>query len=167
MNTYVDTRMPITMAPIELNNNSDNPLSHQQNSAVTSQSYASQQYTAPSQSYSSWNMQSPQDIISGFASSNSASMDLPDRSGITVQQQQQQQQQQPVIQMQIPPRTTTATNNTQTELRPQTMQSVQLIRWAQRPKFATSYWEEEGTLCYQVDANSVCVARRQGKIKNM
>ncbi|KAF1807528.1 transcription regulator HTH, apses-type DNA-binding domain-containing protein, partial [Mucor lusitanicus] len=31
----------------------------------------------------------------------------------------------------------------------------------QRPKFATSFWEEEGTLCYQVDANSVCVARRQ------
>ncbi|KAI9474111.1 MAG: transcription regulator HTH, apses-type DNA-binding domain-containing protein, partial [Benjaminiella poitrasii] len=41
------------------------------------------------------------------------------------------------------------------------MQPLQLIRWAQRPKFATSFWEEEGTLCYQVDANGVCVARRQ------
>lgn len=39
---------------------------------------------------------------------------------------------------------------------------LQLIRWAQRPKFATSFWEEENTFCYQVDANSICVARRQG-----
>jgi hypothetical protein len=44
--------------------------------------------------------------------------------------------------------------------------SQQLIRWAQRPKFATSYWEEENTLCYQVDANGICVARRKGK-KNL
>lgn len=39
----------------------------------------------------------------------------------------------------------------------------QLFRWAQRPKFTASFWEEEGTLCYKVDANGVCVARRRGK----
>ncbi|KAI9263500.1 hypothetical protein EDC94DRAFT_606937 [Helicostylum pulchrum] len=31
----------------------------------------------------------------------------------------------------------------------------------QRPKLTTTVWEDEGTLCYQVDAKSVCVARRQ------
>lgn len=34
----------------------------------------------------------------------------------------------------------------------------------QRPKLTTTVWEDEGTLCYQVDAKSVCVARRQGKL---
>ncbi|KAF7729247.1 hypothetical protein EC973_004777 [Apophysomyces ossiformis] len=37
----------------------------------------------------------------------------------------------------------------------------QLIRWSQRPKFASTFWEEEGTVCYQVDARGVCVTRRQ------
>lgn len=46
---------------------------------------------------------------------------------------------------------------------PSMTQPSQLIRWAQRPKFATSFWEDESTLCYQVDANGICVARRQGK----
>ncbi|KAI8884423.1 apses-domain-containing protein [Backusella circina FSU 941] len=31
----------------------------------------------------------------------------------------------------------------------------------QRPKLTTTVWEDEGTICYQVDAKSVCVARRQ------
>ncbi|ORX43182.1 hypothetical protein DM01DRAFT_1313125 [Hesseltinella vesiculosa] len=30
-----------------------------------------------------------------------------------------------------------------------------------RPKITTSLWEDEGTVCYQVDANGICVARRQ------
>lgn len=34
----------------------------------------------------------------------------------------------------------------------------------QRPKLTTTVWEDEGTLCYQVDAKSVCVARRQGML---
>lgn len=67
--------------------------------------------------------------------------------------------QQPVLQIElsrsVPPSVTASRP-------PPSMQPLQLIRWAQRPKFATSFWEEEGTLCYQVDANSVCVARRQG-----
>lgn len=32
-----------------------------------------------------------------------------------------------------------------------------------KPKLTTTVWEDEGTLCYQVDAKGVCVARRQGK----
>ncbi|ORX58113.1 hypothetical protein DM01DRAFT_1333778 [Hesseltinella vesiculosa] len=31
----------------------------------------------------------------------------------------------------------------------------------QRPKLTTTVWEDENTVCYQVDAKSVCVARRQ------
>lgn len=31
-----------------------------------------------------------------------------------------------------------------------------------RPKLTTTLWEDEGTICYQVDANGICVARRQG-----
>ncbi|KAG0163732.1 hypothetical protein DFQ28_003317 [Apophysomyces sp. BC1034] len=31
----------------------------------------------------------------------------------------------------------------------------------QRPKLTTSLWEDEGTICYQVDARGICVARRQ------
>ncbi|KAI9484141.1 MAG: hypothetical protein EXX96DRAFT_166665 [Benjaminiella poitrasii] len=31
----------------------------------------------------------------------------------------------------------------------------------QRPKLTTTLWEDEGTICYQVDAKSICVARRQ------
>ncbi|KAG1136304.1 hypothetical protein G6F37_012138 [Rhizopus arrhizus] len=31
----------------------------------------------------------------------------------------------------------------------------------QRPKLTTTVWEDEGTICYQVDAKSICVARRQ------
>jgi hypothetical protein len=37
---------------------------------------------------------------------------------------------------------------------------------AARPKLTTTLWEDEGTICYQVDANGICVARRQGIIKN-
>jgi hypothetical protein len=33
-----------------------------------------------------------------------------------------------------------------------------------RPKLTTTLWEDEGTICYQVDANGICVARRQGKV---
>lgn len=33
-----------------------------------------------------------------------------------------------------------------------------------RPKLTTTLWEDEGTICYQVDANGICVARRQGTI---
>lgn len=32
----------------------------------------------------------------------------------------------------------------------------------QRPRLTTTVWEDEGTICYQVDAKNICVARRQG-----
>lgn len=32
-----------------------------------------------------------------------------------------------------------------------------------RPKLTTTAWEDEGTLCYQVDAKGICVARRAGR----
>lgn len=32
-----------------------------------------------------------------------------------------------------------------------------------RPKLTTSIWEDQNTICYQVDARGICVARRQGK----
>lgn len=36
----------------------------------------------------------------------------------------------------------------------------------QRPKLTTTVWEDEATVCYQVDAKNICVARRRGK-KNL
>lgn len=30
-----------------------------------------------------------------------------------------------------------------------------------KPRVTTTFWEDEGTLCFQVEANSVCVARRE------
>ncbi|KAI9492881.1 transcription regulator HTH, apses-type DNA-binding domain-containing protein [Zychaea mexicana] len=32
-----------------------------------------------------------------------------------------------------------------------------------RPKLTTTVWEDEGTVCYQVDAKGICVARRADK----
>lgn len=32
-----------------------------------------------------------------------------------------------------------------------------------RPRLTTTLWEDESTLCYQVDCRGICVARRQGK----
>ena len=34
-----------------------------------------------------------------------------------------------------------------------------------RPRLTTTLWEDESTLCYQVDSRGICVARRQGKTK--
>lgn len=31
-----------------------------------------------------------------------------------------------------------------------------------RPRLTTSVFEEEGSLCFQVDVNGICVARREG-----
>jgi hypothetical protein len=32
-----------------------------------------------------------------------------------------------------------------------------------RPRLTTILWEDESTICYQVDYRGICVARRQGK----
>jgi hypothetical protein len=34
-----------------------------------------------------------------------------------------------------------------------------------RPKLTTTLWEDERTVCFQVDANGICVARREGNWK--
>lgn len=33
-----------------------------------------------------------------------------------------------------------------------------------RPKLTTTLWEDERTICFQVDANGICVARREGNM---
>jgi protein SOK2 len=32
-----------------------------------------------------------------------------------------------------------------------------------KPRVTATLWEDEGSLCYQVEAKGVCVARREGK----
>jgi len=32
-----------------------------------------------------------------------------------------------------------------------------------KPRVTTTLWEDEGTLCFQVEAKGICVARREGK----
>lgn len=36
-----------------------------------------------------------------------------------------------------------------------------------KPRVAATLWEDEGSLCFQVEARGVCVARREGKIQPM
>ncbi|CDH57905.1 cell pattern formation-associated protein stua [Lichtheimia corymbifera JMRC:FSU:9682] len=69
-----------------------------------------------------------------------------------------QQQQRPVMSPQqqqqqhaSPSQTQNNSNNSQSQQQQQ----------QQQPKLTTSYWEDEGTICYQVDARGFCVARRQ------
>lgn len=51
------------------------------------------------------------------------------------------------------------------ETHPMYRQSNQAVAAAamsySRPKLSTTIWEDEGTVCYQVDAKGICVARRQ------
>ncbi|KAG2171531.1 hypothetical protein INT43_008257 [Umbelopsis isabellina] len=51
-------------------------------------------------------------------------------------------------------------NSTHTSPEPQLHQRGRSII-PPRPKLSTHLWEDEGTICYQVDARSICVARRQ------
>lgn len=34
-----------------------------------------------------------------------------------------------------------------------------------KPRVTATLWEDEGSLCFQVEAKGVCVARREGKAK--
>ena len=38
-----------------------------------------------------------------------------------------------------------------------------------KPRVTATLWEDEGSLCFQVEAKGVCVARREGKrtLKNL
>lgn len=33
-----------------------------------------------------------------------------------------------------------------------------------KPRVTATLWEDEGSLCFQVEAKGVCVARREGKL---
>ena len=35
-----------------------------------------------------------------------------------------------------------------------------------KPRVTATLWEDEGSLCYQVEAKGVCVARREGKARH-
>lgn len=43
----------------------------------------------------------------------------------------------------------------------QTQQQQHQQQQQQRPRITTSLWDDEGTVCYQVDVRGICVARRQ------
>lgn len=36
-----------------------------------------------------------------------------------------------------------------------------------KPRVTATLWEDEGTLCYQVEAKGVCVARREGQFLHL
>jgi len=43
----------------------------------------------------------------------------------------------------------------------------QLAPPGMKPRVAATLWEDEGSLCFQVEARGVCVARREGKISTV
>lgn len=61
----------------------------------------------------------------------------------------------------LPPPLSSSTTTTTTSSRHNSFSGYASNTPMQRPKLTTTVWEDEGTLCYQVDAKSVCVARRQ------
>jgi protein SOK2 len=36
-----------------------------------------------------------------------------------------------------------------------------------KPRVTATLWEDEGSLCFQVEAKGVCVARREGTVKRV
>jgi hypothetical protein len=36
-----------------------------------------------------------------------------------------------------------------------------------KPRVTATLWEDEGSLCFQVEAKGVCVARREGKLQSL
>jgi hypothetical protein len=36
-----------------------------------------------------------------------------------------------------------------------------------KPRVTATLWEDEGSLCFQVEARGICVARREGKISTL
>jgi len=43
-----------------------------------------------------------------------------------------------------------------------TDQTGQICPPGQKPKLTATLWEDEGTLCFQVESGGLCVARREG-----
>lgn len=75
----------------------------------------------------------------------SSSTSWPSTTAIAPEQQQQQQQD----------------HDQSSQHQPHTLSTSQ--DHLTRPKLTTSIWEDQNTICYQVDARGICVARRQGK----
>lgn len=36
-----------------------------------------------------------------------------------------------------------------------------------KPRVTATLWEDEGALCFQVEAKGICVARREGKLSEL
>jgi hypothetical protein len=62
-----------------------------------------------------------------------------------------------------PPLPTPQSNRAQESPHPMYRSSTTQLTYS-RPKLSTTIWEDEGTVCYQVDAKGICVARRQGRL---
>lgn len=45
-------------------------------------------------------------------------------------------------------------------------QTGQIAPSGMKPRVTATLWEDEGSLCFQVEAKGVCVARREGELKN-
>ena len=54
-----------------------------------------------------------------------------------------------------------AANNNQYQNHPMDM-SGQVQPHNMQPKFSATLWEDEATICYQVEVDGICVARRDG-----
>ncbi|KAJ2955486.1 hypothetical protein NQZ79_g8525 [Umbelopsis isabellina] len=59
-----------------------------------------------------------------------------------------------------PPLPTPQSNRAQESPHPMYRSNTTQLTYS-RPKLSTTIWEDEGTVCYQVDAKGICVARRQ------
>lgn len=44
-------------------------------------------------------------------------------------------------------------------------QTGQVAPPGMKPRVTATLWEDEGSLCFQVEAKGVCVARREGKLR--
>lgn len=67
----------------------------------------------------------------------------------------------------IPSTSTSVQQQQQQQLQLQhQQQQQQQQQTSQRPRITTSLWDDEETVCYQVDVRGICVARRQGIFYN-
>jgi protein SOK2 len=65
--------------------------------------------------------------------------------------------------VQLPPLPPMSVLPVQQSYAPQAMDTTGQVQPAgMRPRLTTSVFEEEGSLCFQVDVNGICVARREG-----
>jgi len=96
-------------------------------------------------------------MLMGTTSQRSSVQSLPSihpipSTSTSVQQHQQHQHQQ---QLQL--------QHQHQQQQQQQQQQHQHQQTNQRPRITTSLWDDEETVCYQVDVRGICVARRQGK----